>query len=126
VILVNSTLAVGQIAVGSVWLHQGLWCKVLGMDARHLKIVAGVPGLGHHPVAATRTIGLLEVALATWILAGRRPRTAAVLQSVALVAMNAGGFRWAGPAIARPRALIGRNVAFLALAWVAALGEGRR
>jgi hypothetical protein len=33
------------VVVAAVWLHQGLWCKVLGRDPSHRAVLGTVPGL---------------------------------------------------------------------------------
>lgn len=46
-------------------------------------------------------IGAAEVALAGWMLSGRRPRRAAAAQTALLLGMNAGGLLFAGERIER-------------------------
>ena len=40
-----SSLIVPRIAVASVWVYQGLWCKLLGHACHHQKIVETAPFL---------------------------------------------------------------------------------
>ncbi|MEV4135752.1 DoxX-like family protein [Dactylosporangium sp. NPDC049742] len=104
-------------AVAAVWLYEGLWCKLLHGDPDQEKIVAAAPLLG--PAALTG-IGLVEVALAAWVLTGRWPRAAAATQTVLLVAFNAGGLLFAGDHIADAGRMLTSNAALLALAWLLA------
>lgn len=121
-----TTLARGAIAL--VWLYHGLWCKVLGRCPEQAAIVAAVPGLDG-PLASLMVVGLGlgETALAGWVLSGRAPRAAAVVQTILLVAMNGGGLVWGRAHIADPGAMIVQNLAFLALVWLVAgrPGAGR-
>lgn len=78
-------------AVASVWIYQGLWCKLLGRTPRHQEIVGTVPFLSaswaHRALVA---LGLLECVIALWVLSGIRARDAALLQTLLLAAMNSG------------------------------------
>jgi hypothetical protein len=108
-------------SIALVWLYEGLWCKLLGGLPRHAEVIAATPFLG--PVtarAALITLGLGECGIAAWVLSGQRIRKAALVQTVLLVAMNAGGTIWARRLIPDPGGLIVQNLAFLVLIWIAA------
>ena len=111
-------------AVAGVWLYHGLWCKVLVRCPDQLRIVEGLPGM---PRALARPalagLGLAEVALAAWVISGRRPVDAARAETGLLVAMNGGGLAFSRKHIAAPRALLAENLAFLALVWWTGLSE---
>lgn len=108
-------------AVAAVWLHQGLWAKVLGRDRRHTEIVADVPLIGPERArAATIAIGSAEVALALWVVSNRRRLAAAAAQTLMLAGMNAGGLALSHERIPAPTRLLARNLGFLALVWTAA------
>ena len=110
-----------RIAVAAVWLYEGLWCKLLGSMPHQLDVVASVPAMKSARAAAfLRTIGLVECALAIWVISGWEPRTAAIAQTLLLVTMNAGGLLWARRIIHDPAGMILKNFAFLVLAWVVA------
>jgi uncharacterized membrane protein YphA (DoxX/SURF4 family) len=117
-----------RFAVASVWLYHGLWNKLLSSAGRHAQIVDAVPEIAGVSADTLRiSIGVVEVAIALWVLAGVAPRTVAVVQTVLLVAMNLGGLLWAPDSIPDPGAMIVQNIAFLALVWVVAERErGRR
>lgn len=109
-------------AVGSVWLHQGLWSKVLRGRPDHEAIVADVPGVGERRArTVTVGIGVGETVLAFWVLSGFGPRCAAVAQTALLVGMNAGGLVFAHDRIGDPRRMVARNACFLAAIWGAAM-----
>lgn len=112
--------------VAGTWLYQGLWCKLLCRDGRQSEIARRLPGLrGERAAAALAAVGLGEVALAAWVLSGRRPRAAAVVQTVLLAAMNGAALRWSRRHLPDPAGMLLGNVALLALAWRAALGPER-
>lgn len=110
--------ALSRTAVAAVWLHQGLWCKVLAKRPDHTAIVADVPGIGPQRArAATVAIGVGETALAAWVLSGRAPRRAAATQTALLAGMNAGGLLFARERIPGAGQMLARNAGLLALAW---------
>lgn len=108
-------------AVAAVWLHQGLWAKILGRDTRHTDIVGDVPLIGPRWArSATVAIGTAEVVVAFWVLSDRRPTAAATTQTLMLAAMNAGGLTVSHDRIPEPTRLLARNLGFLALVWASA------
>jgi uncharacterized membrane protein YkgB len=111
-------------AMASVWIYQGLWCKLLGRMPHHLEIVGTVPFLNasraHRVLAA---LGFLECLIALWVLSGIRAREAALVQTILLAAMNIAGLVWARRTIPDPFGMLLQNFAFLLLAWIAA-GSG--
>ena len=87
----------------------------MGRDRRHRQI-AEAAGFGWAVVA----LGLAEALIAVWVITGYAPVAAAVVQTTAIVAMNAGGL-WRGRRfIDDPAGMVLQNAAFLMLAWVAA------
>jgi len=110
-----------RLAVAAVWLYEGLWCKVLGGAPGQRDIIDAVPVLPAGLVtAALLALGLLETAVAGWVLSGRRTRAAAVTQTVLLVALNAGGLCFAAGQIADAGRMLTANAVLLALAWLIA------
>ncbi len=112
-------------AVAAVWLYEGLWCKLLGRERRQREVVLAVPRLGrllgpHFLVA----LGVVEVALAVWVMSGVARGLCALVQTVLLVALNANGLLWARHIIHDPAGMVVKNVSFLVLAWVAAAMGG--
>jgi len=110
-----------RISIALVWLYQGLWCKVLGRASGHTAVIAAVPFIG--PAGsryALIALGLLECGIAAWVWSGRQLHKAAMVQTILLAAMNAGGLIWAWHLIPDPVGMILQNFAFLMLIWVAA------
>ena len=108
-------------AVAGVWLYEGLWCKLLGREARQLQIVESVPTLGAGMGALfLKVLGAVELLVALWVLSGVAPLACAVAQTLLLVSLNAYGILWARHLIHDPAGMVVKNFAFLVLAWVAA------
>ena len=108
-------------AVAGVWIYHGFWCKVAGRCPDQLGVIEDLPGMPRRLAKpALVGLGVLEIALATWVISGRMPRKAAITQTVLLAVMNGGGLAWSRRHIRAPRALVAENVAFLALLWWAA------
>lgn len=110
--------ALARLAIASVWLYQGGWCKLIAPNDRHLRVVAGLPGVG--PTHARRVLALvggIEVALAAWVLTGRAPRSAAAAQTAMLGAMNGGGLLFSRGTISEPAGMVTQNLALVALIW---------
>jgi uncharacterized membrane protein YphA (DoxX/SURF4 family) len=120
--LANQVVArTARLALASLWLHQGLWAKVLDRDPSHREIVGRMPGMKPSTArAATTAIGVLEICMAAWILSGRRPRTCAAAQTALMLDFNAGALTFARDRLEFPSRLIARNAGFVALAWLAA------
>jgi hypothetical protein len=113
-------------AVTLVWWYEGAWDKLLAGSADQRAIVASVPWLPDALVPdAVLAIGVAEVGLGLWVLTGARPRLAAVVQTAALVAFNAGGLLFGHRYLSQPAPMLARNLAFLALCWLVALSARR-
>jgi hypothetical protein len=107
-------------SIAAVWLAFGLGAKVLGLVPRHRRIVAAV--LGERLAGpVTVTVGLGETALGLWVLSGRRPRTAAALQTAAIASMNALELSRARSQLLAPWPMVAANTAFLAVVWAHAI-----
>lgn len=79
------TLLTGCIA--AIWLANGLFCKILHLVPRHGQIVARILGPTYAP-ALTVGIGVLETAMAVWIISGLWHRFNAWLQIGIIALMN--------------------------------------
>jgi hypothetical protein len=111
--------------VAAVWLVHGLYNKLLGGSARHRQIVQSVPGLeGNTGVVVLAVVGVIEVAIAVWVISRRAPRACAATQTVLLLSMNLVELTFARHLLLWPAGLIPLNLAFLALAWTAAGWRG--
>jgi hypothetical protein len=112
-------------AVASVWLYEGLWCKLLGRERRQVDVVEAVPKLGpllgRHVLLA---LGVVEVAVAVWVISGLLPGYCALFQTVLLITLNANGLLWARHIIHDPGGMVVKNASFLLLAWIGAAMSG--
>jgi len=110
-----------RLALGGVWLHQGLWAKILDRDPSHREIVGRLPGMNAGRARdVTIAIGVAEVCMSVWIVSGYRARTCAVAQTALMAAFNAGALTFARDELTSPGQLLVRNAGIAALAWIAA------
>jgi DoxX-like family/Uncharacterized conserved protein (COG2071) len=111
-------------ALAAVWLAHGAYNKLLGGSARHLAIVQAVPGLqGAAGARMLMAVGVIEVAIAAWMLSRRAPRACAAVQTVLLLSMNVVELTYARHLLLWPAGLLPLNFVFLALVWTCALTE---
>jgi len=75
------------ITIATVWLLNGLVCKVLNLVPRHQQIVAEILGQEHSRFL-TVLIGFSEIIMAIWIVSGYKSRLNVVLQMVIVLTMN--------------------------------------
>jgi uncharacterized membrane protein YphA (DoxX/SURF4 family) len=113
-----------RVAVALVWLYQGLWHKIIAVDARHLEIVASAPTF-LPPRLALGLIGGLETLFAFSILARWRERFFAMFQIGSLVAMNVAGILFAGHKIPDIGGMLTMNLVFALTIWGIANHENR-
>lgn len=110
-----------HVAVSSVWLYEGLWCKLLNGEPRQVRVVEAVPRYGPRVgVVFLKLLGVIEVGLAMWTLSDIAPLICALVQTVLLITLNAGGLLWARRIIHDPAGMVVKNFAFLVLVWVSA------
>lgn len=114
-----------RVAVALVWLYQGLWHKIIAVDARHLEIVASAHSF-LPPRLALGMIGGLETLFAISVLASWRQRLFAWLQIGMLVAMNAAGILFAGDKIPDIGGMLTMNLVFALAIWGLAYHEGSK
>jgi uncharacterized membrane protein YphA (DoxX/SURF4 family) len=116
---------VARAAVAAVWLYEGLWCKVFGASPEQRSIVAAAlpPAC---VTAAVIGLGLIETAIALWVMSGAEPRSAALVQTGLLIGLNAGGLLFAGDRIADPGRMLTQNAVLLAVVWLLARQPVRR
>ena len=72
--------------IATVWIANGLFCKVLNLVPRHQEIVERIIGVHARPL--TILIGIIEIGMAVWILSSMQKRLSAVIQIIAIAAMN--------------------------------------
>ena len=74
-------------SIATVWLINGLFCKVLNLVPRHQEIVARILSESYaRPL--TMVIGLSEIIMAVWILSRIFRRFNAIMQMFIVAAMN--------------------------------------
>lgn len=113
-----------RIMLGLIWLYNGLWLKVILLDAEHLAVVQGL-GIDYlSPENLLRLIGFAETLLALGIWSGLLNRFVSIFQLAILVVMNSIGIVFSG-AIAEPLGLLVQNLPmFFCIVIVAIYGAG--
>jgi hypothetical protein len=125
--IVLPPLIIIRASIASVWLYEGLWCKILGRVQSQVEVVTAVPRLGPRFGAPfLKALGVVEVLLAAWVMAGIAPAICAIVQITLLVLLNANGLLWARRLISEPIGLVVKNIAFLVLVWVCGAIPGGR
>src|SRR5436190_18448460 len=76
-----------QIVIGSVWVFHGLYSKIFNGIPSHRLIVGKILGAANAGIA-TKVIGVLELLLVIWAFTGWQPLGCAIVQTMAIVAMN--------------------------------------
>jgi uncharacterized membrane protein YphA (DoxX/SURF4 family) len=74
--------------IATVWLINGLFCKVLNLVPRHEQIVSVILG-SQYSRPLTILIGLSEIIMAIWIVSGSKTRWSSIAQIVVVATMNA-------------------------------------
>jgi len=117
--VVVPSLAIIRASIAAVWLYEGLWCKLLGRVHSQVQVVTAVPRLGpRFGPMFLKALGVVEVGLALWVLAGIAPSACAMVQTALLVVLNVNGLLWARHIIHEPLGMVIKNLAFLVLVWV--------
>jgi hypothetical protein len=75
------------LCIASVWLINGLYCKVLGFVPRHEEIVARILGLAHAHIF-TILIGISEIIMFVWIISRYQQKLNAIAQIIIVATMN--------------------------------------
>lgn len=73
--------------IATVWITNGLFCKVLNLVPRHQEIVVRILG-NEHARLLTLLIGVAEIGMAAWTLSGTRKRLNVVTQIFVIATMN--------------------------------------
>ena len=73
--------------IATVWIINGLICKVMNLVPRHQQIVSRILGEDHSRLL-TLLIGLSEILMAVWILSGVYSRLNVISQIVIIAIMN--------------------------------------
>ena len=120
-------LVVIRASVAAVWLYEGLWCKILGQVQSQVEVVTAVPRLGpRFGLRFLKVLGIVEVAMAAWVMTGMAPAICAITQTGLLIMLNANGLLWARHIIHDPPGMVIKNIAFLVLVWVCGAIPGGR
>jgi hypothetical protein len=107
---------VAQIGIGSVWVFHGLYSKILNGIPRHRLIVGRILGTERSGIA-TKTIGLLELLLGAWAIAGWHPVWCASVQTAAIIVMNSLEILLARGLLISSIGMVTLNIGFLSLVW---------
>jgi hypothetical protein len=83
----RQTNKICNILIATVWLLNGLLCKVLNLVPRHQEIIGKILGT-QHSRTLTILIGLSEIVMTIWILSRIKHRLNAITQIVIIVTMN--------------------------------------
>jgi uncharacterized membrane protein YphA (DoxX/SURF4 family) len=112
-----------RIALGAVWLYNGLWLKIITLDKHHLQIITSVCASSHgsvDPALLLRLIGSCETLLAVGIISGLFYKFVSYFQIFIILLMNLIGSISGGGAIAHPFGLIISNLPTIMCALVIA------
>lgn len=117
--IVFPPLALIRASIAAVWLYEGLWCKLLGRAPSQVQVVTSVPRFGpRFGRPFLKALGIVEVALAVWVMGGLAPGLCAIVQAALLFSLNTNGLLWARRMIHDPAGMVIKNAAFLVLVWV--------
>jgi len=83
----NKTHKLLTYLIATVWVANGLLCKVLNLVPRHEEIVSSILS-NDYSRPLTILIGLSEVGMAVWVLSGIRTRLNAFAQISIVLVMN--------------------------------------
>jgi len=112
-------LVILRAGVAAVWLYEGVWCKILGRVQSQVEVVTAVPRLGpRFGSLFLKVLGVVEAALAAWVIAGISPGVCAIVETSLLVLLNTNGLLWARHIIHEPFGMVVKNFSFLLLVWV--------
>lgn len=108
-----------RILIGSVWVFHGLFSKLLGGIPRHRLIVERILGQ-EHAASLTIAVGVMEILLGCWVFSRILPRTCALVQTLAILAMNTLEITLARDLLISAPGMAALNLGFLALGWYSA------
>jgi hypothetical protein len=73
--------------IASVWVINGLFCKVLNLVPRHQEIVSKILS-NEYARSLTIIIGVSEICMAVWIISKFKSRLNTIVQIVVVASMN--------------------------------------
>ena len=75
--------------IASVWIVNGLFCKVLNLVPRHQEIVQRITNLNQSNAnLLTFIIGVSEIVIAIWIISGYKSNLNAIFQIIIVAIIN--------------------------------------
>lgn len=83
----QATHSIINILIATVWLVNGLYCKVLNLVPRHQEIVGRIIG-NESEMLVTKIIGFAEMAMSIWIWSGIKTKLNVIVQILLIAAMN--------------------------------------
>ncbi|WP_396637338.1 DoxX-like family protein [Maribacter sp. R77961] len=84
---VNNLHRVLNIIIATIWLVNGLVCKVLNLVPRHEQIVGQILGSTYSRML-TMAIGISEIVMAIWVISKFKSRINAITQISIVAVMN--------------------------------------
>jgi uncharacterized membrane protein YphA (DoxX/SURF4 family) len=99
-----------RVVVASVWLHEGLWQKLIARDPHELSIVQQFATSAQNAHVMMAGIGAAETLMALAVLSGLFCRPLAWFQIFILLLMNAVGILFGHGTIADPIGLLIHNL----------------
>src|SRR5262245_3062324 len=103
-----------RIALGLIWIHEGLVPKILAQQPREIALVAD---FGLYPGTAEGALALLgafEIVIGLWLLSGRAERIASFISTAGVLTLGALAASVQPAALADPFGGISKNLALLA------------
>ena len=86
-LMIKNIHKVLTLVISTVWLVNGLFCKVLNLATRHEQIVSRVLGQDYsRPL--TILVGLSEIVMAIWVFTKFKSKLNAITQIIVVVTMN--------------------------------------
>lgn len=83
----NRIFKIINYVIATVWMINGMYCKIFNLVPRHEQIVAKILSDEHSRIL-TILIGFSEVLMAIWILSGIKTRLNAIIQIIIIASMN--------------------------------------
>lgn len=83
------TKLVARVALALVWIHEGIVPKIAAVRTSELELVANSGFVIGTPRTTLLLLGLAEIAAGLWLLSGKAERLAALLLSLAMIAIAA-------------------------------------
>ncbi len=87
--IINKSHTIITYLTATVWLANGLFCKVLNLVPRHQEIVAKILSLNNYQSRIiTILIGISEIIMSIWVLGKYKTKLNAITQIIIIATMN--------------------------------------